>query len=87
MKVALARLTSIVDASLDALANKRYEEDISCVAVDPGWMATKIGGPDAPVRAEVSAHSGVSVVFCLCFLRICHGAPFRGKLFLHAWNA
>ena len=87
LKVALARLTRIVDASLDALATKRYEEDISCVAVDPGWMATQIGGPDAPVRVEVSAYSGVSVVFCLCFLRICHGVPFSGKLFFHACNA
>ena len=59
-QVALARLTSIVDASLDALASKRYEEGLSCLAVDPGWLKTNIGGPDAPVRAEVNVCTGVS---------------------------
>ena len=72
--MALARLTTIVDASLASLAAKRYEEGLSCVSVHPGWMATKIGGANAPSPPEVAPRPALSSRGG-CLLPPCHATP------------
>jgi NAD(P)-dependent dehydrogenase (short-subunit alcohol dehydrogenase family) len=59
-KVALQRLSTVVQESLESEATKRYEPCITCLSVDPGWMRTRMGGPDAAVPVEEAAKLVVS---------------------------
>ena len=59
-KVALHRLTGIVSESLANLAGKRYAHGVTCLSVDPGWIATAMGGSDAPGTVEDGARVVVS---------------------------
>jgi hypothetical protein len=65
-QVALDRLTAIVSVALRELASKRYEEGLKCLSVDPGWMSTDMGGPDAPIKVEEGARVVVErIIACL----------------------
>jgi NAD(P)-dependent dehydrogenase (short-subunit alcohol dehydrogenase family) len=45
-----------------ALAWDLRDEDITVVVLDPGWVRTELGGPDAPLEPPESAHGILRVI-------------------------
>lgn len=61
-KVALEHLTRIVAASMAEQAGRRYEPGLKCIALDPGWLRTRLGGQGAPLSVEQGAAEVVWVL-------------------------